>query len=95
MSKRGKLNEKRTGFAIAGGIFEIIAGVNLLGYAIWALFVFAQIPNGIQKYNWELLILFVCIILFGIFAIVGRKKSDLNTFGIINLAFIGYFIYKP
>ena len=48
--------KKRTGLVLAGGILEIIAGTYLLIYALWALSFYLQIPNGLQIYNWEMLI---------------------------------------
>lgn len=86
--------KKRTGLALAGGILEIIAGTYLLIYSLWALYIYTQIPNGLSMYNWEFLIIFVCLILFGIFAIIGKTKKDLAGYGIFNLLFIGFLIYR-
>lgn len=85
--------KKRTGLALAGGILEIIAGINLLIYALWYLYVCSVIPNGLSLYNWDMLIIFCCLIFFGIMAIIGKPKKDLTTYGIINLLSIAYMIY--
>lgn len=86
--------KKRTGLALAGGILEIIAGTYLLIYSLWALYICTQIPNGLSMYNWEFIIIFTCLILFGIFAIIGKTKKDLAGYGIFNLLFIGFLIYR-
>ena len=86
--------KKRTGLALAGGILEIIAGTYLLIYSLWALYICTQIPNGLSMYNWEFIIIFACLILFGIFAIIGKTKKDLAGYGIFNLLFIGFLIYR-
>lgn len=86
--------KKRTGLALAGGILEIIAGTYLLIYALWALSFYLQIPNGLQIYNWEMLIVFGILIFFGIMAIIGKTKKDLATYGILNLLYVGMLIYR-
>lgn len=86
--------KKRTGLALAGGILEIIAGTYLLIYALWALSFYLQIPNGLQMYNWEMLIVFGVLIFFGIMAIIGKTKKDLATYGILNLLYVGMLIYR-
>lgn len=86
--------KKRTGLALAGGILEIIAGINLLMYALWYLYVCSVIPNGLSLYNWDMLIIFCCLIFFGIMAIIGKPKKDLITYGIMNLVGIAYMIYS-
>lgn len=86
--------KKRTGLALAGGILEIIAGTYLLIYALWALSFYLQIPNGLQIYNWEMLIVFGVLIFFGIMAIIGKTKKDLATYGILNLLYVGMLIFR-
>lgn len=86
--------KKRTGLALAGGILEIIAGTYLLIYALWALSFYLQIPNGLQIYNWEMIIVFGVLIFFGIMAIIGKTKKDLATYGILNLLYVGMLIFR-
>lgn len=86
--------KKRTGLALAGGILEIIAGTFLLIYFLWDLLLYT-IPNGngLSVHNWGFLIVFVCLILFGIFAIVGKTKKDLICYGVLNLVYIAFLVY--
>ena len=86
--------KKRTGLSIAGGILEIIAGVYWLSYSLFALIIYSKIENGLQTFDWVQLILPLCFILFGIMAIIGKRKKDLVSFGVINLLFVAYIIYK-
>lgn len=85
---------KRTGLGIAGGIIEIIAGVYWLSYSLFALIIYSKIENGLQTFDWVQLILPFCFIIFGIMAIIGKRKKDLVSFGVINLLFVAYIIYK-
>lgn len=86
--------KKRTGLSIAGGILEIIAGVYWLSYSLFALIIYSKIENGLQTFDWVQLILPLCFIIFGIMAIIGKRKKDLVSFGVINLLFVAYIIYK-
>lgn len=86
--------KKRTGLALAGGILEIIAGTYLLIYSLWGLYIYTQIYNDLSMYPWEFLIIFVCLIFFGIYAIIGKTKKDLACFGTLNLLFIVFLIYR-
>lgn len=86
--------KKRTGLGIAGGILEIIAGMYWLSYSLFALIIYSKIENGLQTFDWVQLILPLCFIIFGIMAIIGKRKKDLVSFGVINLLFVAYIIYK-
>ncbi len=86
--------KKRTGLSIAGGILEIIAGVYWLSYSLFTLIIYSKIGNGLQTFDWVQLILPLCFIIFGIMAIIGKRKKDLVSFGVINLLFVAYIIYK-
>lgn len=86
--------KKRTGLGIAGGILEIIAGVYWLSYSLFALVIYSRLENGLQSFDWVQLILPLCFIAFGIMAIIGRRKKDLISFGIVNMLFVAYLIYK-
>lgn len=54
--------KKRTGLALAGGILEIIAAAFWLSYALFALYIFAQVENGLQLFDWLQIIFPVCFI---------------------------------
>lgn len=86
--------KKRTGLALAGGILEIIAAAFWLSYALFALYIFAQVENGLQLFDWLQIIFPVCFIVYGILAIIGTMKSELISFGVTNLLFMGWLIYK-
>lgn len=86
--------KKRTGLALAGGILEIIAAAFWLSYALFALYIFAQVENGLQLFDWLQIIFPVCFIVYGILAIIGTMKSELIGFGVTNLLFMGWLIYK-
>lgn len=84
--------KKRTGLSIAGGILEIIAGVYWLGYALIAYGFYAW--SGSSNFDYVQLIMPICFILFGIFACIGRKNSDLKTYATINILFIVWVLFK-
>lgn len=86
--------KKRTGLALAGGILEIIAAAFWLSYALFALYIFAQVENGLKLFDWLQIIFPVCFIVYGILAIIGTMKSELIGFGVTNLLFMGWLIYK-
>lgn len=86
--------KKRTGLALAGGILEIIAAAFWLSYAFFALYIFAQVENGLKLFDWLQIIFPVCFIVYGILAIIGTMKSELIGFGVTNLLFMGWLIYK-
>lgn len=86
--------KKRTGLAIAGGVLEIIAGVSWLGYALFALSIYSSIENGLSNFDWLQLIFPILFIIYGIMACVGKMKRDLIIYGIMNLIFIAWLIYK-
>lgn len=78
--------------AIAGGVLEIIAGGLSLVVALMAKNIYDY--AGYTGYDWANIIVPILFILFGIFACTGkRKKSDLVTYGILNLAFVGLQIF--
>ena len=67
--------KKRTGLGISGGILEIIAGVYWLSYSLFALIIYSKIENGLQTFDWVQLILPLCFIIFGIMAIIDKRKK--------------------
>lgn len=93
-SVRGVQMKKRTGLAIAGGILEIIAGVSWLSYALFGLSVFIKLNYDLKNYDWIQLIYPISFVVFGIMACVGRKKKYLISYGIMNLIFVAWLVYK-
>lgn len=86
--------KKRTGLSIAGGVLEIIAGVSWLGYALLALRLYALMDYSFDNFDWLQFIFPIVFIVFGIMACVGKMKKDLIVYGLLNLLFIAWLIYK-
>lgn len=88
---KNKATMKRSGFQIAGGVLEIVAG------AFWLIV--SLIFNNFAKYlglKLDILqiIMPICFIIFGALSCTGkRRKSDVFTYGILNLVFIGLQFY--
>lgn len=82
---------KRSGFQIAGGVLEIVAG------AFW-LIVSLIFNNFVKYFGLKLdilqIIMPICVIIFGVFSCTGkRRKSDVITYGILNLVSIALQFY--
>lgn len=78
-------------FAIIGGILEILAGVIWLAVSLW-------IKNIAEYFGFSLdllqIIVPIIIIFYGIKSCTRNiKKSDLTTFAVLNLVFIGLQLY--
>lgn len=78
-------------FAIVGGILEILAGVIWLAVSLW-------VKNIAEYFGFSLdllqIIVPIIIIFYGIKSCTRNiKKSDLTTFAVLNLVFIGLQLY--
>ena len=78
-------------FAVVGGILEILAGVIWLAVSLW-------VKNIAEYFGFSLdllqIIVPIIIIFYGIKSCTRNiKKSDLTTFAVLNLVFIGLQLY--
>ena len=82
---------KKSGLQIAGGILELVAG------AFWLLvsLIYNDFANYIGlKLEVLQLIMPICFIIFGAVSCTGkRRKSDVVTYGVLNIVFLALQFY--